>query len=92
MNYAWMIRQDGKEFECNHHFYCMNDDDLSSEAECSAFIITPTALGERLPIASVIGSPYFSTEPSFIAPSSSMLANCSLVNFSLNAALKSANL
>lgn len=39
MNYAWMIRQDGKEFECNHHFYCMNDDDLSSEAECSAFII-----------------------------------------------------
>ena len=39
MNYAWMIRQDGKEFECTHHFYCMNDDDLSSEAECSAFII-----------------------------------------------------
>lgn len=36
---AWMLRQDGTAFPCIHHLYCMDDDDLSSQAEVSAFII-----------------------------------------------------
>lgn len=37
---AWMLRQDGAEFNVMHHFYVMFDDNLSSEAEVSAFLIS----------------------------------------------------
>lgn len=37
---AWMLRQDGKEFACSHHLYAMGDDDLSSEAEVAAFLVS----------------------------------------------------
>lgn len=40
VNVAWMLRQDGTAFPCIHHLYCMDDDDLSSQAEVSAFIIS----------------------------------------------------
>lgn len=36
---AWMLRQDGQAFDVTHHFYVMDDEDLSSEAEVSAFLI-----------------------------------------------------
>lgn len=36
---AWMLRQDGKAFEVTVHFYASGDEDLSSEAECAAFLI-----------------------------------------------------
>lgn len=39
MTKAWHLRQDGKAFPVKVHMYCMEDDDLSSEAECAAFII-----------------------------------------------------
>ena len=39
MTKAWHLRQDGQSFPVNVHIYCMEDDDLSSEAEASAFII-----------------------------------------------------
>lgn len=40
MNKAWHLRQDGKAFPVKVHMYCMGDDDLSSEAEVSAFLIS----------------------------------------------------
>lgn len=39
MTVAWMLRQDGEAFSVTHHFYVMDDEDLSSEAEVAAFII-----------------------------------------------------
>lgn len=36
---AWMLRQDGTAFEVIVHFYASGDEDLSSEAECAAFLI-----------------------------------------------------
>lgn len=36
---AWMLRQDGNAFEVSVHFYASGDEDLSSEAECAAFLI-----------------------------------------------------
>ena len=39
MTSAWMLRQDGSAFPVIVHLYCMNDPDLSSEAECASFII-----------------------------------------------------
>lgn len=39
MTVAWMLRQDGAAFPVTHHFYVMDDEDLSSEAEVAAFII-----------------------------------------------------
>lgn len=36
---AWMLRQGGDAFGVMHHFYVMDDEDLSSEAEVSAFLI-----------------------------------------------------
>ncbi len=36
---AWMLRQDGASFPVKVHLYCMQDPDLSSEAECASFII-----------------------------------------------------
>ena len=38
-NTAWMLRQGGDAFGVMHHFYVMDDEDLSSEAEVSAFLI-----------------------------------------------------
>lgn len=35
---AWHLRQDGKAFPVKVHMYCMQDDDLSSEAEVASFI------------------------------------------------------
>lgn len=40
MNKAWHLRQDGKAFPVKVHMYCMDDEDLSSEAEVAAFIIS----------------------------------------------------
>lgn len=40
MTRAWHLRQDGEAFPVKVHIYCMNDEDLSSEAEASAFIIS----------------------------------------------------
>ena len=48
LNYAWMLRQDGTAFNCTHHLYCMDDDDLSSEAECAAFLIYSKSKDEEL--------------------------------------------
>lgn len=39
MDKAWHLRQDGKAFPVKVHIYCMEDEDLSSEAEAAAFII-----------------------------------------------------
>lgn len=36
---AWMLRQGGDAFGVMHHFYVMDDEDLSSEAEVAAFLI-----------------------------------------------------
>lgn len=36
---AWMLRQGGDAFAVMHHFYAMQDPDLSSEAEVAAFLI-----------------------------------------------------
>lgn len=36
---AWMLRQDGVDFPVIVHFYASGDDDLSSEAECAAFLV-----------------------------------------------------
>lgn len=38
-NTAWMLRQGGDAFGVMHHFYVMDDEDLSSEAEVAAFLI-----------------------------------------------------
>lgn len=40
MNKAWHLRQDGKAFPVKVHMYCMEDDDLSSEAEVASFLIS----------------------------------------------------
>ena len=40
MTKAWMLRQDGTSFPLIHHLYVMNDEDLSSEAEVAAFLIS----------------------------------------------------
>ena len=48
LNYAWMLRQDGTAFSCTHHLYCMDDDDLSSEAECAAFILNSNSKDSKL--------------------------------------------
>ena len=40
MTKAWMLRQDGSVFPLIHHLYVMNDEDLSSEAEVAAFLIS----------------------------------------------------
>lgn len=48
LNYAWMLRQDGVAFSCTHHLYCMDDDDLSSEAECAAFILNSNSKDSKL--------------------------------------------
>lgn len=37
---AWMLRQDGTPFEVKVHLYVMDDADLSSEAECAAFMLS----------------------------------------------------
>lgn len=34
-----MLRQDGTSFPVKVHLYCMDDDDLSSEAECASFLV-----------------------------------------------------
>lgn len=36
---AWMLRQDGKEFPCAVHLYASQEEDLSSVAEVSSFLI-----------------------------------------------------
>lgn len=36
---AWMLRQDGASFGVKIHLYCMQDDNLDSEAECASFLI-----------------------------------------------------
>lgn len=36
---AWMLRQGGDAFGVMHHFYVMDDEDLSSEAEVASFLI-----------------------------------------------------
>lgn len=38
-NTAWMLRQDGLSVPCKVHLYSMHDEDLSSEAEVSSFLI-----------------------------------------------------
>lgn len=43
-----MLRQDGTAFSCTHHLYCMDDDDLSSEAECAAFILNSNSKDSKL--------------------------------------------
>ena len=40
MDKAWHLRQDGKSFPVKVHIYCMDDEDLSSEAEAASFIIS----------------------------------------------------
>lgn len=45
---AWMLRQGGDAFSCMHHFYVMEDDDLSSEAEVAAFIISTKSKDQEL--------------------------------------------
>ena len=45
---AWMLRQDGEAFACGHHFYVMYDEDLSSEAEVSAFLIKSNSKDQDL--------------------------------------------
>lgn len=45
---AWHLRQDGQAFPVKVHLYCEGDDDLSSEAEVSAFIIKTNSKDQDL--------------------------------------------
>lgn len=45
---AWHLRQDGEAFPVKVHIYCMEDDDLSSEAEAAAFIISTDSKDQDL--------------------------------------------
>ena len=45
---AWMLRQGGDAFRVMHHFYVMDDEDLSSEAEVAAFIIATESKDQDL--------------------------------------------
>lgn len=47
-NTAWMLRQGGDAFRVMHHFYVMDDEDLSSEAEVAAFIIATESKDQDL--------------------------------------------
>ena len=47
-NTAWMLRQGGDAFGVIHHFYVMDDEDLSSEAEVAAFIIATESKDQDL--------------------------------------------
>ena len=43
---AWMLRQDGEAFPVKNHLYCMDDEDLSSEAEVASFLIATSSKGQ----------------------------------------------
>lgn len=45
---AWMLRQGGDAFGVMHHFYVMDDEDLSSEAEVAAFLISTKSKDQDL--------------------------------------------
>lgn len=45
---AWMLRQGGDAFGVMHHFYVMDDEDLSSEAEVAAFLISTRSKDQNL--------------------------------------------
>jgi hypothetical protein len=45
---AWMLRQDGKAFPLIHHLYTMQDEDLSSEAEVAAFLVSTKSKDQDL--------------------------------------------
>lgn len=45
---AWMLRQGGDAFGVMHHFYVMDDEDLSSEAEVAAFLISTRSKDQDL--------------------------------------------
>ena len=45
---AWMLRQGGDAFGVMHHFYDMDDEDLSSEAEVAAFLISTRSKDQDL--------------------------------------------
>lgn len=47
-NTAWMLRQGGDAFGVMHHFYVMDDEDLSSEAEVAAFLIATESKDQDL--------------------------------------------
>lgn len=48
MTKAWHLRQDGKAFPVKVHLYCMGDEDLSSEAEVAAFIVSTNSKDKDL--------------------------------------------